>query len=61
MTKKFCLYDKLFVTNRNFTIEHIKIGKNSWFFLPNFRLKKTQIPGFLRFLGEVANLMIFLT
>ena len=62
MTKKFCLNDRLFVSNRNFTTEHIKIVKNSGFLfkIPGFlRLKKSQIQGFLRFADKVANLMIF--
>ena len=62
MTKKFCLNDRLFVSNRNFTTEHIKVVKNSGFFVQNsriFKVKKSQIQGFLRFADKVANLMIF--
>ena len=44
MTKKLFLYDRHFVTNRNFTTK---------------RLKFVNIPGFSRFPGKVANLMIF--
>ena len=64
MTKQFCLNDRIFVSYRNFTTKHIKIVKNSRFLfkIPGFsRLKKSQILGFLRFPGIVANPMIFLT
>ena len=36
--KKFYLYDRLFVSNRIFTNEHINIVKNSRFFVQNSRL-----------------------
>ena len=38
MTKKLCLYNRLFVTNQNFTTVHIKIG-----IIPGFLF---EIPGF---------------
>jgi len=41
ITKVFYLYDRFFVSNRNFTTEHVKIIK---------------IPGFSRFPGKVATL-----
>ena len=60
--KKFCLNDRLFLSSRIFTTEHIKIVKNSVFFLFSIqefsRLKKSQIPDFLRFPGKVAKLII---
>ena len=41
MTKFFYLYDRFFESNRNFTIEHVKIVKT---------------PGVSRFPGKVATL-----
>ena len=41
MTKKFDLYNRLFVSNRNFTTKHVKIVKNSRFFqvFPGLQVK----------------------
>ena len=49
MTKKIYLYDRFFVSNQNFTTEHVKIVKNSRFFVQNSRFfnvffKNSQIP-----------------
>ena len=57
MMKKSYLYDIFFVSNRNFTTEHVKIVKNSKFFQvfrSKFQVfpglfKISQIPGFTRF------------
>ena len=38
MTRKFCLYDRFFVSNQNFTTEHVK--------LPGFSRFLFKIPGF---------------
>ena len=43
MTNFFYLYDKFFVSNRNFTTQHVKIVKNFRFLSLN-----CQIPGFSR-------------
>ena len=45
MTKKFFLYGRFFVSNRNFTTEYVKIVKNSRYFQGFFKI--SQIPGFL--------------
>ena len=45
MTKKFYLYDRLFVSNRNFTTKQIKFVRNSRFLLV-FCLKFQVFPGF---------------
>ena len=59
MTKKSYLYDKLFVSNENFTTENVKIIKNSRFF--SKFLKFQDFPGYLclncRTLGKVATLL----
>ena len=62
MTEKFCLNDRLFVSNRNITTEHVKIGENSIFFVPNSRIflvEKISNLWFLRFPDKITNLMVF--
>ena len=51
MTKHFCLYDRFFESNQNFTSEHVKIVKVPGFFsdfCSKFQVlfKIFQIPGF---------------
>ena len=55
MTIDFYLYDRIFELNRNFTTEHVKIGKIPGFFsdfcskLQVF-FKISQIPGFFAYI-----------
>ena len=61
LTKNFYLFDRVFVSNRNFITEHIKIVENSKYFVQNSRFKKNlKFQDFLRVLGKVATLMISL-
>ena len=60
MTKDFYLYERFFVSNKNFTTEHRKIIKNSRFFKvffkffqnPGFLCLNCRIPGFSMFPGK---------
>ena len=72
MTIKSYLYDRFYVSNRNFTTEHVKIVKNfrffqlfvksfSYFFFnfsnsKNFQIFLPKLSNF-RFQGEVATLI----
>ena len=59
------LFDRLFVSNRNFSTKYIKLFKIpgfSRFFVQNsrfFHVKKFQIPGFFKVPNKVATMMIF--
>ena len=47
--KYIYLYDRIFVSNRNFTTKYVKIVKNSRFFLPllsNSRLRGNPVSNF---------------
>ena len=60
--KEFFFNDRLFVSNRNFILNILKLLKIRGFIfkIQGFsRLKKSLTPGFLRFPGKVANLIIF--
>ena len=65
MTKKSYLYDNFFVSNKNFTTEHVKLLKIQGFFqifcpkiqvFPVFFFKISKTLGFSRFPSQVANL-----
>ena len=56
MTRKFCLYDRFFVSNRNFTTEYLKLLKFPGFYRLKISLK---FKGLLRSPNKVANIMIF--
>ena len=53
--KKYYLYDRFFVSNRNFTTENVKIFLNSWFFHQNSRFFSKYLK-FQVFPGKVATL-----
>ena len=58
MTKKIYSYDRIFVSNQNFSAEHVKNVKNSRFFQVFFKI--SQIPGFSRlFLIKLSNSRFF--
>ena len=71
MTKKSYLYDRFFVSNRNFTTDYVKNIKNSRFYdqisrffhvffkvfqIPGYFCLNCRSPGFSRFPGKVATL-----
>ena len=64
VTKKIYIKDRFFVSNQNFTTEHVKVAQNSRFFskflkfqvFPGFFYLNCQIQGFSMFPGKVATL-----
>ena len=51
MTKKIFLYDRLSVSNQNFTTKHIKTVKNSRFF---------KVSRYIGNSGDILNIFLFI-
>ena len=62
MTKTFCLYERFFVSNRNFTTEHVKtvnIPGSSRFFVQNSRFFSKFLEFQVFFLPKLSNSRFF--